>query len=81
MKFSKTEYSVLAILSALYVGSVFAYQTSPANILISTIIFAALYVVWGIWHHAKIKNLNGRIMLEYFLVAILGIVIVSTLLI
>ncbi len=81
MKFNKGEYSFLALLSALYVLAVFRYQTMPNYIVLITAIFAVVYVLWGIYHHLRIKNLNFRIMLEYFLVAILGVAIVSTLLI
>jgi len=81
MKFNKAEYSFLALASALYIVIVFRYQTVPKYILISTGIFAIIYICWGIIHHTRIKNMNFRIMLEYFLVAILGVAIVSTLLI
>lgn len=81
MKFNKGEYSFLALLAIAYVVIVFRYQTVPKYVLGSTVIFAFTYVIWGIIHHLRVKNLNFRIMLEYFLVAILGIAIVSTLLI
>ena len=81
MKFNKAEYSFLALLSALYMVAVFRYQTTPKYVFIATIIFAVSYLCWGVIHHLKAKNFTFRIMLEYFLVAILGVAIVSTLLI
>jgi hypothetical protein len=81
MKFNKAEYSILALLSAGYVVAIFRFQTMPVYILAATAVFAFTYFCWGIFHHLKMKNLNFRIMLEYFLVAILGVAIVSTLLI
>lgn len=81
MKFNKGEYSFLALISALYVVAVFRYQTTPNYILLITGIFSVIYIVWGVIHHLKVGNLNFRIMLEYFLVAILGVALVSTLLI
>lgn len=81
MKFNKGEYSFLALISTLYTLAVFHYQTVPQYIFLATSIFAITYMIWGIIHHIKAKNLSFRIMLEYFLVAILGVAIVSTLLI
>lgn len=77
----KGDYGLLAILSAMYVGTVLRYQTVPKYILIATGVFATLYVVWGIFHQLKAKNLHFKIVLEYLLVALLGVAIVSTLLI
>jgi hypothetical protein len=81
MKFNKSEYSFLALISALYIVIVLRYQTMPKLILLSTGIFAACYLFWGVYHHYRVKNLSFRIMLEYFLIAVLGLAIVSTLLI
>lgn len=81
MKFNKGEYSFLALICALYTLAVFRYQTVPQFIFLATVIFALIYMCWGILHHVKAKNFNFRIMLEYFLVAVLGVAIVSTLLI
>lgn len=77
---NKSDYSILAIFSALYVGIVFRYQTVPKYILLATGGFAILYVIWGIFHQLRANNFHGRIVLEYLLVAILGVAIVSTLL-
>jgi hypothetical protein len=81
MKFNKGEYSFLALISAIYVVIVFRYKTMPKLILLASGVFALLYFLWGAYHHKKAKNLNFRIMLEYFLIAVLGLAIVSTLLI
>lgn len=80
IKKHKLDYSILAVLSggfALY--SVFFYH-SPTNLFLATVLFTLCYIVWGVWHHAHSHHLTGKIVLEYFLVAALGIVIVSTLL-
>lgn len=76
----KSDYIVLALLAILYVMAVFRYQTTPLYILLSTAIFAVSYVIWGLIHHLKAHNFHARIVLEYLLVAILGVAIVSTLL-
>ena len=81
MKFNKSEYSILAIFAIIYIVAIFRYQTLPSYTLLATGLFAFSYICWGILHQSRIHNLNFRIMLEYFLVAILGVAIVSTLLI
>lgn len=81
MKYNKSEYSILAIFSLIYVAIIFKYQTVPSYTLFATGVFAFIYLLWGIIHHYKLKNLRLRIVLEYVLVAILGVAIVSTLLI
>lgn len=78
---NKGDYSILAALSGIYVLSIFRFQNTPNYILLSTIIFALIYIIWGVFHHARSHNFHGRIVLEYFLVALLGVAIVSTLLI
>jgi len=78
---SKGDYSVLAVLSGVYVLSIFRFQNTPKLILVSTIAFGVIYIIWGIFHHLRSHNFHGRIVLEYFLIALLGVAIVSTLLI
>jgi hypothetical protein len=77
----KGDYSLLAAFSALFLGAVVKFQTNPFNILLATLIFALIYLIWGITHHIKAKSLTGKVVLEYFLVAVLAVVIVSTLLV
>lgn len=81
MTSNKSDYSVLAVIAAVYVAAVFRFQTVPKYILLSTAGFALCYLTWGVIHQIKVKNFHARIVLEYLLVAILGIAIVSTLLI
>ena len=76
----KSDYIALALLAIIYVMAVFRYQTTPLYILLATAIFAGCYVIWGLFHHLKAHNFHARIVLEYLLVAILGVAIVSTLL-
>ena len=75
------EYSILAILSSVYLVFIFRFQTMPKYILLATIGFATTYVIWGIIHHLRVKNFHAKIVLEYFLVALLGVAIIGTLLI
>lgn len=76
----KGEYAILAILAGIYLVTVYRFQTTPKYIILATAIFALSYIVWGMIHHLRLRNFHARIMLEYLLVALLGVAIVSTLL-
>ena len=81
MTTGKSDYSILTILAAIYVAAVFYYQTVPKYLLLATGYFATLYVAWGVFHLLRCGNFHIRIVLEYFLVALLGVMIVATLLV
>jgi hypothetical protein len=76
-----SDYFVLALLSAFYLGIVWYYQGNTLLLLIASIVFAVSYILWGIFHHLHQGNFHGKIVLEYALVALLGVAIISTLLI
>ena len=77
----KLDYSVLALFAVGFLVYSTLFRHSPLQLLSGTLVFASLYIAWGIWHHARSDHLSPRVVLEYFLVATLGIAIVSTLLI
>lgn len=81
MTINKNDYLILSAISAFYVAAIMYFKTMPFLVLISTSVFAVLYIIWGIFHQYRSKNLHAKIVLEYFLVALLGVVIVSSLLI
>lgn len=76
----KTDYSILAFLALGYLATIYKYQTFPKYVFLATLLFALSYLIWGAIHHLRLHNFNLRIMLEYLLVATLGVVIISTLL-
>lgn len=80
MKKNPSDYIILALLGAIYVGVILRFQTTPSINLISTAGFALLYFLWGLFHEARSNNFYLRVVLEYLLVAILGVAIISTLL-
>jgi hypothetical protein len=73
-------YLSLATISLTYVASISYLKTRPILIVASTAVFALLYIVWGILHARSSNNLHAKVVLEYFLVGLLGLAIVSTLL-
>lgn len=80
MKKNPSDYIILAIIGTIYVATILKFQTSPRLNLLSTIGFAVIYFLWGLFHEARSNNFYLRVVLEYFLVAILGVAIISTLL-
>ncbi len=81
MNNNKIDYAILSLLASGYIASIFAYKTNPLYIVFATITFGVVYIVWGAYHQMRVGKISVRIMLEYLLVAILGVAIVSTLLI
>lgn len=78
---NKLDYSVLAGLAIIYLTIVITFKTMPLFVVGATSIFAILYLIWGITHHLRLRSFTSKIVLEYFLVAALALVVVSTLLI
>jgi len=81
MTTNKSDYLPLSLFIIAYVSAIFYYKSSPMVVLFSTLVFSTLYIFWGIYHEYKAHKLHGKIVLEYFLVALLGVAIVATLLV
>lgn len=80
IKRHKLDYSLLSAL-ALSFGAYFVLERHNPTLLVgATLVFALLYVLWGIWHHSRAGHLTGKLVLEYLLVSLSGVMIVSTLL-
>ena len=77
----KLDYSLLATLAGTFIIYFLSKQSSPYHLVVSTLVFALAYFIWGVWHHLRTGSLTRGVVLEYFLVGFLGIVIVSSLLI
>lgn len=77
----KLDYSILAVMSGIYLLVVLKILTTPLYVILVTATYAFLYFLWGILHHLSTRTLYKKVVLEYFLVAVMAIVIVSTLLI
>lgn len=79
MKDLKHYLALMAILSVGLGAFLFFSYNHSAQIGI-IIALSAAYVVWGIIHHTLKKELHLRIILEYFLVAVLASIVVIFLL-
>ncbi|MEI6690127.1 MAG: hypothetical protein WCL07_00090 [bacterium] len=77
----KIDYSLLAIISMVYIMVFLVYQNQPQILIIATCFFGFTYILWGVLHHLKTRTLHPKVVLEYFLVSLLAIALVSTLLI
>lgn len=59
-------------------GFIFYYLSSgfPQKQFLISVGLAVLYVFWGIIHHSLKGDLHPRIVIEYSLIALLGVIIV-----
>lgn len=80
MQRKKADYIWITLLSVAFIVSIYRYQTVPKYTLLSSGIYAVSYLLWGVFHEYRSNNLRFKVMLEYLLVATLGVAIVSTLL-
>lgn len=76
----KLDYSILAFLSLAFAIYFVLSRHTPKLLFAATLGFATLYFVWGIWHHSRSHHVTAKIVLEYLLVAALGVTLVSSLL-
>ncbi len=76
---NKFDYSILAILAAIFLFFFFSSHDQPLKMFLSLVVFSLSYFFWGVFHHLKLKNLNFKIMLEYALISMLAIVLAGTL--
>jgi EamA domain-containing membrane protein RarD len=79
--FSKHITHYVALFAVLFAGVagfwVFSYERLfQAAVAVSV---AVSYVVWGIVHHTIHKDLTGSVIVEYILIATLGLIIVFSL--
>jgi len=69
-------YVSFILIVAVSVFVIFQNQGDKNFVLLFVSLFAAAYVVWGILHHLVHHSVNLRIVLEYIVVALLGVAIV-----
>ncbi len=77
----KYPYHYLALIIILITGiiGILLFRFDPVLKSIPVYLLGLLYVAWGIFHHHLAGHLRSKVVLEYALVAILGIVIINTL--
>lgn len=76
----KKHYLVLTIGLILGSGLILFVRFNPVLKQLAIISLSVFYLVWGIVHHQLTDHLRLKVVLEYLLVAILGFVIINTLL-
>lgn len=80
LKKHRFDYSLLATLAGIFIIYFLDSRSEPRKLVVATLCFSIGYFLWGVWHHGNTKTVTKHIVLEYFLVALIGIVIVSSLL-
>jgi uncharacterized membrane protein YjjP (DUF1212 family) len=79
MKEHSNHYLVLVFILAFGALAFFYFQRIPQVQILSVFITAVFYVVWGVVHHHLEGDLHLRVVLEYAAVALLGFLILLTL--
>ena len=72
-------YLALVIILAIGFANLLIFRYHPLRPL-TIILTAAAYFVWGIFHHLTLGTLHRQVVLEYFSLAILGGIIIASLL-
>ncbi|OGY17919.1 MAG: hypothetical protein A2784_01835 [Candidatus Chisholmbacteria bacterium RIFCSPHIGHO2_01_FULL_48_12] len=72
-------YLALVIILTLGFLALITFRYHPLR-PVAIILTAAAYFVWGILHHLSLGTLHRQVVLEYFSLAILGGIIIATLL-
>lgn len=71
-------FALLLILCSSFAAILFfRYDRFLLNLSIYSL--GGLYVLWGVLHHKSANHLRPKVVLEYFLVALLGVIIIKTL--
>jgi len=68
-------YLALVFILAFGVGALVFFQRTPQMQIISAFLTACFYVLWGVVHHYIEKDLHIRVVIEYITVALLGFLI------
>jgi hypothetical protein len=69
-------YLSLGSLLLICVGLIFTAGNQPAVKMAILVMTAVLYVIWGVAHHAVHHDISAKIVVEYVLIAALGMVLV-----
>jgi hypothetical protein len=73
-------YFTLLCIFLIGLWGIFWFCYRPATQLSIIIVISGAYVLWGIYHHRQHRDLHLKIIFEYLLVAILGILFFGSLL-
>ena len=73
-------FMILLILLSIMSLLILAFQYEPAFQMVLVVTFGSVYLLWGIIHHHKLKDLHPRITIEYLIISILGTSLLASLL-
>jgi hypothetical protein len=69
-------YLSLGTLLVICFGLIVIVGNQPAIKITILIMTAVLYAIWGVAHHAVHHDISARVVIEYILIAALGMVLV-----
>ena len=70
------DYLVVIVLLLVFLTSVVMFHSSLVTMKVISIFAALAYVVWGVTHHTKRGHIDKKILLEYSGIALLGLVVI-----
>ena len=76
----KVDYCFLGFITLIFAFLFLVKKLDTVFLLWLTAGYGLSYILWGVWHHHRLNNLSGKVVLEYFLVVGFALAIVSTLL-
>ena len=79
IKASLSHYLVLLFILLTGFGAFYYFQRFPQAQIVSAFLTASFYVFWGIVHHYLEGDLHFRVVMEYLTVALLGFLILLSL--
>lgn len=80
MKRSFVHFFILLVILAAGVFTFISVRPNTSLQLFVGIVTAAVYVLWGLIHHAMQKDLHQKIVVEYLLIGTIAIVLLVTML-
>lgn len=68
-------YLILAILLGVGLVAIILFRVNDTLKNTTILLMAGAYVAWGIYHHRTANHLRLKVVLEYLLVAVLGVLL------
>ena len=79
IKKHSSHYFALGLIIVLGLVAILTFRFDPLLKNLAVYSMAGLYVLWGVIHHRATDHLRAKVVLEYILVAVLGVLIINTL--
>ncbi len=75
--FKVLDFGLLAIILAVALYGLYYFRFNILSQIFTALALGAAYVLWGVYHHLRERNLTGKIFLEYISIAALVVFILG----